>query len=372
MDNKFVTLAIHSEEKANILTKLLVLEGVEVVQEPVDDQQNAGIRVKISVDDLPKAINIVESRHFNESSTDTSFKRKDDGKPRILVPVDFSEYSLRACEFAFNFAKEINAKVKIMHVYFNPYFPTALPIADVFAYQGKEGEEFQNVINKVKKNILELCKKIDDRIADKRFPSVNYSYVLREGLPEEEIVAFAKDYNPLLIIMGTRGKDQKDIDLIGSVTAEVIEMAKIPLIALPENTPFYNMKQVKNIAFLCNFSQRDFLAFDKMINILSPFNKDLHIFVTHVILKRLDKKSDKEVAKIKEYFKTKYPDINIELKFIQGEEFVETLDNFIRTDKIDILSLTSNRHNLFSRLFISSIPRKMLFYSDTPLFVLRG
>lgn len=371
MDNKFVTLAIHSSEKANILQKLLVLEGVEVVLEPVDDQPNTGIRVKVLVDDLPKAVNIVESRHLDGAEND-SFDRKDDGKPRILVPVDFSEYSLRACEFAFNFAKVINAKVKIMHVYFNPYFPSALPINDVFAYQGKETEEFQSVVNKVKKNILELCKKIDDRIADNRFPSVNYSYVLREGLPEEEIVAFAKNYHPELIIMGTRGKDQKDIDLIGSVTAEVIEMGRIPLIALPELTQLYSMSQVKNMAFLCNFSQRDFLAFDKMVTMLKPFQKDLHIYVTHALLKKSDKKSDKEITKIKEYFKTKYPDINIELKLIQGDELVETLEAFIRSERIDILALTSNRHNLFSRLFISSIPRKMLFYSDTPLFVVRG
>jgi Universal stress protein family. len=58
--------------------------------------------------------------------------------------------------------------------------------------------------------------------------------VLREGLPEEEIVTFTKEYKPSIIVMGTRGKDQKDADLIGSVTAEVIEMTHVPLIAIPE------------------------------------------------------------------------------------------------------------------------------------------
>ena len=40
--------------------------------------------------------------------------------------------------------------------------------------------------------------------------------------------------------MGTRGKSQKDIDLIGSVTAEVIERSRVPVLAIPENTPFSN------------------------------------------------------------------------------------------------------------------------------------
>jgi len=47
--------------------------------------------------------------------------------------------------------------------------------------------------------------------------------VLREGLPEEEIIAYSKEYHPTLIVMGTRGKSQKDMDLIGSVTGEVMK-----------------------------------------------------------------------------------------------------------------------------------------------------
>ena len=43
-----------------------------------------------------------------------------------------------------------------------------------------------------------------------------------------------KEYRPVIIIMGTRGKNQKDIDLIGSVTAEVIERSRVPVLAIPK------------------------------------------------------------------------------------------------------------------------------------------
>ena len=55
------------------------------------------------------------------------------------------------------------------------------------------------------------------------FPNIKYTCILRDGIPEEEILRYAKEYKPQIIIMGTRGRSQKDIDLIGSVTAEVIE-----------------------------------------------------------------------------------------------------------------------------------------------------
>lgn len=45
--------------------------------------------------------------------------------------------------------------------------------------------------------------------------------------------------------MGTRGKNQKDIDLIGSVTAEIIERSHTTVLAIPENTPFNRFNEVK-------------------------------------------------------------------------------------------------------------------------------
>ena len=43
--------------------------------------------------------------------------------------------------------------------------------------------------------------------------------------------------------MGTRGKSQKDMDLIGSVTGEVIEVNRVPVLAIPENVPFHGFER---------------------------------------------------------------------------------------------------------------------------------
>lgn len=195
MEGKLVTLAIHTPEKAKILRSVLEMEDIFVSIENVNDDSpstSPGVRIRIHEADLPRALNVVENRHLFSYDEPETY-RTDDGRRRILVPVDFSDYSLKACRIAFNLAKEINAKVKILHIYFNPYYPTALPMAEVFAYQAKEEGTFQNIIEKVREDIKKLCNTIDEKIASGEFPPVNYSYVLREGLPEEEIVAFSKN-----------------------------------------------------------------------------------------------------------------------------------------------------------------------------------
>ena len=47
------------------------------------------------------------------------------------------------------------------------------------------------------------------------------------------------------------------MDLIGSVTGEVIEVNKVPVLAIPENVPFEDLSEAKNIAFATSFNQRD-------------------------------------------------------------------------------------------------------------------
>ncbi len=372
MEEKLVTLAIHTNEKAQILKTVLESEHIDVYIENVDDDPiSPGVRIRIKSKDLPKALSVVEGRHLFRYD-DEETMRTDDGRPRILVPVDFSDYSLKACQIAFNLARDIDAKVKILHVYFNPYYPTALPMAEAFAYQGKEEKEFQNVISRVRENIQKLCNKIDNEIAAGNFPPVNYSYVLKEGLPEEEIVAFCKHYKPALIIMGTRGKDQKDADLIGSVTAEVIEMSKKPIIAIPEQTSFTDMQQVKRIGFLTNFSQRDLISFDEMVKIIEPLKSNLTIVLTHIALKKIDKRNEIMMQGIEAYFSKQYPELKFEYKLIETTDMLISLDDFIKKDNIDVLALTTSKRNIFARMFRPSIPRKMLFHSDTPMFVLRG
>jgi len=372
MSDKLVTLAIHTEEKARILTDLLQSQGIPVTEEKVDSEvpgAPTGIRLRIKESDLSRALNVVESRNLFSYSEPETY-RTDDGRKRILVPVDFSDYSIKACRIAFNLAKEIHAKVKILHVYFNPYYPTALPMAEAFAYQGKEEAEFQNILDKVNKDMKHLCNTIDEKIASGEFPSVNYSYVLKEGLPEEEIVSFAKDYKPALLVMGTRGKDQKGADLIGSVTAEVIEMTSIPLLAIPEKTRFYDFKQVKNISFLTNFSQRDLNSFAVMMEFFKEYNVNVHL--THIENKKTDKWSVIQLEGIRSYFEKLYPTITIDYKMISGEDSISVLEEFVDASHIDMIALTTAKRNVFTRMFKPSVSRKMLFHSDTPLFVLRG
>jgi nucleotide-binding universal stress UspA family protein len=189
---------------------------------------------------------------------------------------------------------------------------------------------------------------------------------LREGIPEEEIIRYSQKRNPLIIIMGTRGKNQKDIDLIGSVTAEVIERSTVPVLAIPESASIEKFEQIKHIAYATNFDNKDLVAFEKMMTLMKLFHFTMHFI--HFDTKE-DTWTEIKLSGIKEYFSKHYPNQKIEHHVLRGSDMLTVFDEFIHNNKIDVISLTTHKRNIFSRLFNPSIARKMVFHSSTPMLI---
>ncbi|MDR1981465.1 MAG: universal stress protein [Tannerellaceae bacterium] len=369
MEDKLVTLAIHTFEKAQILKTILETEGIEVYIHNVNQIQpvvSAGVRVRIKESDLTHALRIIEdSKWLEETREDVAAG----GEKKILIPVDFSDYSIKACELGINYASTTGAEVMIMHAYFSPYFPTAIPLGDTLAYQVNEEESVQHILKRVQVDMENLCTHINRKIQSGSLPPVKYSYILREGLPEEEIIAYSKEYHPTLIVMGTRGKNQKDMDLIGSVTGEIIDRNRVPILAIPENVPFVDLSDAKNMAFATSFNQRDLIAFDVLMNLMKGF--DLHIHLFNISTSR-DEWNEIRLTGVKEYFKKQYPAAHITYTVLDDGDLLLAIEKFVRDQHIDLIALTTHRRNLLSRMFNPSIARKMLFHTDTPLLVLHS
>jgi nucleotide-binding universal stress UspA family protein len=369
--DKLVTVAIHTYQKAQILKSILESEGIEAYIHNVNLLQpmvSAGVRVRINEVDLPRALDIIENVKFDE--VDEKEGSKKESKNEILVPVDFSEFTLKTCEFAFGLAKEINCSIKLMHVYFSSFYPTSIPFGDTFTVQPAVEGMYKDIHENVEREMKSLISKLNARIAEGIIPDVDYSYTLREGLPEEEVVSYSKKVRPYAIVMGTRGSNKKEQDLIGSVTAEVIEGCKTPIFAIPENSLLRSISEMKNIVFLTNFQEREFLA----IATLMEFIKNYPIRVSFVhVAKKEDRWNEIKLTGLNNYFKEHYPKIQTDYTVVDGNEGIpEALEKFVNENTIDMISLSSSPRNIFARMFNPGIARRMLFHTNTPMLVIKS
>ncbi len=357
MKEKLVTLAIHTLGEAVQLQKKLEKEGIQAFIRKIRNL-SVGVRVRIKEADLPLALAFIERLR-------TEKENQKNAKKFILVPFDFSDYSLKASRVAFHLAGKLNVSIVFLYVYLGPE-------ANSFSVllSSEETEKAQKELsNKIINDIYNIEDQFRSEINQKDLPDISFSFITRSGIPEDEILDYSNETNPLLIVMGTRGKSKKEKDLIGSVTAEVIEKSMIPVFAIPEDSSLRDFDGLKHIAYATNFGQKDLAAFAKLM----CFIKDMHFDLTfiHVITEQEEELNEEKLNNLKDYFKKQYPQLCINFKIIQGNKsLLKELDKYIMENNVNTLVIRSNKRNMFARLFAPSIARKMIFHAKTPLFVL--
>lgn len=368
MEDKLVTLAIHTYEKAQILKTLLESEGIEVFIHNVNQIQpvvSAGVRVRIKESDLPHALRIIEATQFFKEDEES---QENEGVKKILIPVDFSDYSMHACKIGFEYADRIGAEVMLLHAYFTAIIPSALsPNLGIGLENSFDDESVQMAYERMQTDLKNMISEIDEKVSSGELPKVKYNYIIREGVPDDEIIAYAKQYRPTLIVMGTRGEGRKKLDLIGSVTAEVIERTKVPLLAIPEDITFDSLKDAKHIAFATSFNPQDLITFDHFMELMNGYTPKIHLFN---ISTSKDEWNEIRLTGTCAYFKKQYPEINIDYTVLSDGDLLEAIDQFVQEKHIDIIALTTYRRSLITRIFNPSIARRMLFHTNTALLVI--
>lgn len=371
MEDKLVTIAIHQSEKANIAKQLLENRGILVVVDEIKQylpqgEISLGYHIKVRPQDVSIALTTIGTSKAL-SYTDKGVFKLDDGRGRILVAVDFSEYSIKACKVAFDLAKLTNSKVKILNVFPNLRYPLHMPFSDI-----ARGDQDQdgNIIGKARNNMLGLCQEINDQINAGEFPSVNYSYSLREGIVEEEIEDFIEEYRPLLLVIGTKGATNNPKHFVGNVTADIIEITDVPVLAVPLESKS-SLTDINHIGYLTNVDKRDLQSFDLLVNHMQNYGSR-RITLIHInYTSKGGRFNEQQLEDMREYFQLRYPELNIGYKLIDSENPMEAIEDFVDKENVGLICMNTRKRNILGRIFKPSMSRKVLKTIDIPLVILR-
>lgn len=372
MDN-FVTLAIHSELKAEMLVHILKANGIDAFTEEVNQlfpSLTASFRVKIAESDLSKALSIVESMDLYEAKRVANAEANN--RKVILLPFDYTPTSEKAFPLAFSWAKAIGAEVEMLNVYITEETEGRTILNRMFDYD-KEAlrERVERAHSEAKQRAEDFQNTIQQRIDSGELADVKFKCIALEGVPEEQIIKYSDVLRPELIIMATREKRKKEADLIGSVSAEVAEGAPIPVFVVPENIEFNSVDMVKDIMFITNFDDRDLVAFSKMMSRLSF--KEININLVH-FRESGTKETWNEIKLngIKSYFAEHYPTAKADTAILDGANPLKSIRDYMKEKNTSILSMTTHRGKLISRIFNTGetgVTRRIVFEGNYPTLI---
>lgn len=152
-----------------------------------------------------------------EPITEPAFSLK-----RILVPIDFSECSHKALQYALLLARQFGARLLVVYVMPANYFvgsefgPVDFPVPEA-EWREQSRKELEALARR----------EIGETVA--------FDAVVLQGQPAHEIAACAREEQASLIVISTHGRTGLRHVLVGSVAENVVRYAPCPVLVVREH-----------------------------------------------------------------------------------------------------------------------------------------
>jgi nucleotide-binding universal stress UspA family protein len=139
---------------------------------------------------------------------------------RLLCPVDFSDSSEAALQFACSLAEEADARLTIVHVF------DWRPDDDLLTARFDTAEYFE-VLERQARD------RLDRLVTDETRVWCRPETVTAHGKPYREVLALADANDVDLIVLGVRGRNPIDLALFGSTANQIVRRARCPVLTVP-------------------------------------------------------------------------------------------------------------------------------------------
>jgi len=149
---------------------------------------------------------------------------------KILVPIDFSDYSKNALKYAADFALNFKAKIYLIYVIEPVIYPADFSIGQVTipTPDVDMNSRAQSELDSLAKSFIES--------------SIDVETIIKSGKPFMEIIDTAAEKDIDLIIIATHGHTGVEHLLFGSTAEKVVRKAPCPVLTLREPVKGFKYK----------------------------------------------------------------------------------------------------------------------------------
>ncbi|MBI4621347.1 MAG: universal stress protein [Desulfobacterales bacterium] len=144
---------------------------------------------------------------------------------KILVPIDFSDFSIRALKYGVALARHFGAKICLLHVISQELLNEIKTVRGFLGEDDSPGE----FLERKKRDINEKIEKIVNGETDQ---ALFEGQLIEVGIPAEEIIRVAKERKVDLVVIATRGRSGLSHILMGSVAEKVVRRSPCPVLSV--------------------------------------------------------------------------------------------------------------------------------------------
>jgi nucleotide-binding universal stress UspA family protein len=290
----------------------------------------------------------------------------------ILVPLDFSEFSIMALEYAINLAEKYSSQITLMHA--------------VVLFQDDINEEerlqmYEDMIRKREENIRKYIINSQNNI-EKRGITVK-SEIIRGISAADTILEFIDKLPTDIVIMGTHGKSGLKHLFQGSVAEKVVRLSPVPVLTVHRSTQNF---RIKRLLVPIDFSLHSKKAIDYAVSLADTFKA--YIDFVHVIeqeihpsfyasgiysISQIDKDLKNRVIENMKAFVEDQLNPNIKTDYIvcEGKSHKEII-NLSKEEKTDLIVIATHGLTGLDYILLGSTTEKVVRWANSPVLTIKS
>lgn len=269
----------------------------------------------------------------------------------ILVPVDFSEPSKAAAQYAIQMATVMQAKIHLLLV------QDSVPETVAF----RNAQQWSDIVIQ---NSQDSGKSWVDELKSQAPAGVEIVFVCKSGWPIFTVIDhYAMDHHIDLIVMGSKGASGIKKIVLGSNAAAVINHSSVPVILIPEKQVF---KGIKSIVYATDLEHLD-LQIDKVNEFARLFGASLHIVHVQPEGTLEEVSAESEYKQIKRITTDK-----LHFQVFKGSPVAKAIEEYVKKENSDLLVLFTHKLDFFEKLMQTSVTRILASHNQIPVLTFIG
>jgi nucleotide-binding universal stress UspA family protein len=275
----------------------------------------------------------------------------------ILVPVDFSENSKAAYEFAIGLADDLNAAIKVVHILNE--FNAVTPLADTLIVPASDND-FDEKLNA----FLAAEESEMGAVLTKKSVKVNSEVVF--GNVASSIINLSKTGEYDLVVMGITGERSFSEQLFGSTASDVSQKAACPVLLLPKN---YQYTGILDMLYACDFDHTSTSQIKKVAETADFFDANVNLVFVRETFNE-DKNYDDSIKEIGKVFNSYAPNVEFKAEIIDEDSVVDGVNEYCKENNVDMVVVVTKNRSFWSKFVHSSTTKQMALYAEAPVLIL--
>ncbi|WP_024768172.1 universal stress protein [Aquimarina macrocephali] len=276
---------------------------------------------------------------------------------KILVPIDFSEYSEYALQVAALLAKQQNAEIIVLHM-------LGLSEAVLIKNEAQEANEAMYY--------MKLAEKRFSTFLDKEYlKGIEVTETVQNYKIFSEINEVAHEKEADLIVMGSHGiSGLREEVFIGSNTEKVVRTSDIPVLVIKNPVDNFVLKEV---VFACDFKVENIKAYHNAMTLFNSLGVNIHLLYVNLPGEQF-RSSDQIEERVKEFlFKADSGNLDMYNKVAYFNDYsVESgVFNYSKKINADIIAIPTHGRRGLAHFFNGSIGEDIANHANKPVITFK-